>query len=56
MSEIQQSDVLKNLIWFMTGLAILGIVVAFTLYFAGVIPVQVAALHPPVNSICNGCY
>jgi hypothetical protein len=55
MSEAPSSDVLNNLVWFMTGLAILGIIIALALYFRGVIPVHQAILHPPVNGWCVSC-
>ena len=55
MSEAQPSDAMKKLVWFMIGLAFLGIIMALALYFMGVIPVQTAALHPPVN-YCGSCF
>lgn len=53
MSEIQQSDALKKLVWFIIALAILGTVIAMLHYFAIDLPIQQAALHAPVNG--NSC-
>jgi len=49
MTESQQSDAMKNLVFFMIGLAIAGTVIALAWYFAVVLPVQHAALLPPAN-------
>ena len=49
MSEAQQSDALKKLVWFIIALAILGTVVAMLHYFAIDLPLQQAALHAPAN-------
>jgi hypothetical protein len=49
MSESRQSDAMKKLVLFMTGLAIAGAIIAFAWYFAAVFPVQHAALIPPLN-------
>ena len=53
MSEIQQSDALKKLVWFIIALAILGTVIAMLHYFAIDLPIQQAALHAPANG--NSC-
>jgi hypothetical protein len=54
MSEIQQSDALKKLVWFIIALAILAIVLAMLHYFAIDLPIQQAALHAPTNGgSCN---
>jgi hypothetical protein len=54
MSEAQVSDVMKKLVWFMIGLAILGIIIAFVLYFGTVLPAQqAAALNAPTNNYCG---
>ena len=50
MSEAQQSDALKKLVWFIIALAILGTVVAMLHYFAIDLPIQQAALHAPANA------
>lgn len=51
MTDAQNSDAMKNLLWFITGLAILGILIAVVLYFTHGLPVQPAAgLHPPSNA------
>jgi hypothetical protein len=49
MTESQQSDAMKNLVFFIIGLAIAGTVIALAWYFAVVLPVQHAALLPPAN-------
>ena len=49
MTEAQQSDSLKNLIRFVIGLAILGVIVAFAWYFIVDLPIQQAALSAPMN-------
>jgi heme/copper-type cytochrome/quinol oxidase subunit 2 len=49
MSEAQQPDALKNLIWFIIGLAILGTVIALAIYFAVELPARQAALTAPAN-------
>ncbi len=49
MSEIQQSDALKKLVWSIIALAILGTVVAMLHYFAIDLPIQQAAFHAPAN-------
>jgi ABC-type antimicrobial peptide transport system permease subunit len=49
MSESQQSDALKKLVWFIIALAILGTVVAMIHYFAVDLPLQQATLHAPHN-------
>jgi hypothetical protein len=49
MTEAQQSDALKKLVWFVIALAILGTVVAMLHYIAIDLPIQQAALHAPVN-------
>lgn len=50
MSEIQQSDALKKLVWFIIALAILGTFVAMLHYVAIDLPIQQAALHVPTNT------
>jgi xanthine/CO dehydrogenase XdhC/CoxF family maturation factor len=54
MTEAQQSDVLKKLVWFIIALAIFGTVVAMLHYFAIDLPIQQAALHAPVNFYVGG--
>lgn len=58
MTEVQQSDALKNLIIFIIALAILGTIIALFWYFAVDLPLQQAVLHAPAN--CKpgspGCY
>ena len=54
MSEAQQSDVMKNLVRFIVGLAILGILIAAVFYLTGAVPVQQAALSAPLNMITDG--
>ncbi|MCX6688250.1 MAG: hypothetical protein NTZ39_00900 [Methanoregula sp.] len=50
MTEIQQSDSLKNLVIFIIALAILGTILALAWYFAVDLPtLQAAALHAPAN-------
>ncbi|MDD1693471.1 MAG: hypothetical protein LUQ71_01985 [Methanoregula sp.] len=49
MSEAQSSDAMKNLVIFMTGLAIAGTIIALAYYFAVALPIQHAALIPPAN-------
>ena len=53
MSEIQQSDALKKLVWFIIALAILGTVVAMLHYVAIDLPIQQAALHMPANGMMD---
>ena len=48
MAEIQQSDVMKNLVWFIIGLAIIGTILALVLYYAVELPAQQAMLHVPL--------
>jgi len=55
MSEIQQSDALKKLVWFIIALAILGTVIAMIHYFAIDLPLQQALLHAPANSGEGSC-
>jgi hypothetical protein len=55
MSEIQQSDALKKLVWFIIALAILGTVIAMIHYFAIDLPLQQALLHAPMNSGEGSC-
>jgi len=40
---------MKNLVIFMIKLAILGLVIAFAGYYLVDLPLQQAALHPPLN-------
>ena len=47
MAEIQQSDVMKNLVWFIIGLAIIGTILALVLYYAVELPAQQAVLNAP---------
>ena len=56
MSESQQSDALKKLVWFIIALAILGTVVAMLHYFAIDLPIQQVALHAPANGKLSGLY
>ena len=49
MTEAQQSNVLKNLVIFLIGMAILGTIVALTWYFTVELPIQQAMLHAPNN-------
>jgi len=49
MTDTLSSDTLKNLVWFLIGLAILGTILALVLYFMGAGPVEQVALHPPAN-------
>jgi hypothetical protein len=49
MSEIQQSDALKKLVWFIIALAILGTIIALVWHFSIELPIQQAALHAPTN-------
>ncbi len=49
MTEIQQSDALKKLVWFIIALAILGTIIALAWHFAVELPIQQAALHAPLN-------
>lgn len=51
MSEAQSSDAMKNLVWFVIALAILGIILAFALIFTGVVPVD-AGFAAPLNTVC----
>jgi hypothetical protein len=53
MTEAQQSDALKKLVWFIIALAILGTAVAMLHYIAIDLPIQQAALHAPVNGMCG---
>ena len=59
MTDVQQSDAMKNLVIFIIALAILGTIIALALYFAVDLPLQQALLHAPMNS-CRpgspGCY
>lgn len=51
MTDAQPSDAMKNLVWFIIGLAILGTMIALAGYFAVDLPLQqVVALHVPTNS------
>ena len=47
MNDAPSSDALKNLVWFMIGLAILGTILALVLYYAVEQPAQQALLHAP---------
>jgi hypothetical protein len=49
MTEGQQPDALKKLVVFIIALAILGTIIALSWYFAVELPLQQAALHPPMN-------
>jgi len=49
MTEVQQSDALKNLVMVVIGLAILGAIIATAWYFAVELPLQHAAILPPFN-------
>jgi len=49
MTEAQQSDALKKLVFFMIALAILGTIIALAWYFAVELPIQQAMLHAPAN-------
>ena len=53
MSELQHSDALKKLVWFIIALAILGTVVAILHYFAIDLPIQQAALPTPANGMTD---
>jgi hypothetical protein len=50
MTQVQQSDAMKNLVWFMIGLAILGTIIALAWYFAVDLPLRQALLHAPANN------
>jgi hypothetical protein len=50
MSNAQSPDALKNLVLFMIKLAILGLVLAFAWYYFVELPLQLAVLHPPLNT------
>lgn len=50
MSEAQSSGAMKNLVLFMTALAIAGTIIALAYYFAVALPIQHAAILPPANS------
>jgi len=54
MTGAQSSDPMKNLVLFIIGLAILGIIIAFAWYFAVDLPMKHAALAMPVNGCWNG--
>jgi len=54
MSEIHSSDAMKNLVWFIIGLAVLGIILALVLNFAGMVPVQQDIPGAPQNW-CISC-
>ena len=47
MAEPHQPDALRNLVWFMIGLAILGTILALVLYYTVKLPAQQAMLHAP---------
>ncbi|MHB8163237.1 MAG: hypothetical protein ACYDDV_02690 [Methanoregula sp.] len=49
MTEAQSSDAMKDLVLFMIKLAILGLILAFAHYYFVELPLQQAALHPPLN-------
>lgn len=48
--ETQSSGVMKNLVLFIIGLAILGIILALAIQFTGVLPVEPAILQAPMNA------
>ena len=52
MTEAQQPDALKNFVFFIIGVAILGTIIALAWYFAVVLPVQ-QLLHAPSNMIID---
>lgn len=50
MTESLAADTLKKLVWFITGLAILGTIFAIVLYFAVDLPAQLALIHAPQSN------
>ena len=53
MSELKQTDFLKNLVLFIFALAFVGIIIALAWYFGVEVPAQQALLHAPQN-MCSG--
>jgi len=47
MADTPTSDTIRNLVWFMIGLAILGTILALVLYYSVELPAQQALLHLP---------
>lgn len=51
MTDAPMPDALTSLVWFLIGLAILGILLALVIQFTGAVPVGPVAGHPPANPI-----
>ncbi|NMB78284.1 MAG: hypothetical protein GYA23_04240 [Methanomicrobiales archaeon] len=51
MTGSEPSDILKNLIFFIIGLALLGIIVALILFVTGLAPLHQALPPVPLNAI-----
>jgi hypothetical protein len=50
MADAQQPDVMKRLVLFIVGMAIVGLIMACIVYFAFYLPaMQAAALQPPLK-------
>jgi hypothetical protein len=55
MTEVKNSDVMRSLVLFLLGVAILGVIVALGWYLAVDLPMQHAAIKTPVNG-CWGAF
>lgn len=51
MTHTPSSDPLKNLVWFMIGLTMLGTIIALVILFTWAVPVGPVAGHPPANPL-----
>jgi len=49
MTEAEHSGTMKNLVLFMIGIAIIGLVIALAWYFGAVLPAQHALIQAPQN-------
>lgn len=49
MTNAQPPDVMKQLVLFVIGIAILGTIIALAMYFGIELPAQQALLHAPIN-------
>ncbi len=50
MTDAQPPDVMKKLVLFIIGIAILGTIIALAVYFTVNLPAQQALLHAPMNT------
>ena len=49
MTNAQPPDMMRKLVLFVIGIAILGTIIAMAVYFAVELPAQQALLHAPMN-------